>query len=429
MRGAAFRATPRFSSRARTSDPSYSRPAESFSDVQLERSGNALGSFSVGRDENSRAVQYHVPTPEELAQQYPRPPRSTSQELAQRYPPPPRASQGAGGERRHRPIFCIGALVINSGAFVYEIYSNNWALQPFACPATCLGGSPCFEDGAPCEANPLLGPTVAVLDALGAKNDMAIFERGEWWRIIVCNWLHVGIVHAALNMIAIWSVGGELERAFGFWRVGFLYIFAGVFGTLVSIVFLPGVLSVGASASVFGLVGANWADVIVNFCARCTLKGSGILCLSVATVLNVAVGFTPYVDNFMHLGGLVAGLVVGLSVFAQKTVRDPRTGRRVRTCGQELVSLVAVVVLLVLSGGAIGALLSTDLQVCSRPPLRAPPRARQLADAPPGGTEASPCPTCAARRPSLRRRSCARAPSASMSTASPSPTGGTAARR
>ena len=47
-----------------------------------------------------------------------------------------------------------------------------------------------------------------------------------------------------------------LERSFGSWRIGSLYLLSGIFGTMVSAVFLPEVLSVGASASVFGLVGA-----------------------------------------------------------------------------------------------------------------------------------------------------------------------------
>ena len=38
--------------------------------------------------------------------------------------------------------------------------------------------------------------------------------------------------------------------------------------------------------------------------------------LALATLLNVSVGFTPWVDNFMHLGGMVAGLFVGLAAFA-----------------------------------------------------------------------------------------------------------------
>ena len=47
-----------------------------------------------------------------------------------------------------------------------------------------------------------------------------------------------------------------LERSFGSWRIGALYLLSGIFGTMVSVIFLPEVLSVGASASVFGLIGA-----------------------------------------------------------------------------------------------------------------------------------------------------------------------------
>ena len=47
-----------------------------------------------------------------------------------------------------------------------------------------------------------------------------------------------------------------LERSFGSWRIGALYLLSGIFGTMVSVIFLPDVLSVGASASVFGLIGA-----------------------------------------------------------------------------------------------------------------------------------------------------------------------------
>merc|ERR1719240_498183 len=121
--------------------------------------------------------------------------------------------------------------------------------------------------------------------------------------MLTCNWLHAGLVHLLFNCGAIWQIGASIERAFGFWRVAVLYVLSGLFGTIVSIVFLPGVLSVGASASVFGLVGACWADLVINYCARCTLKESNWISLLIATALNVCIGLTPWVDNFMHMGG------------------------------------------------------------------------------------------------------------------------------
>lgn len=184
-------------------------------------------------------------------------------------------------------------------------------------------------------------------------------------RIITCNWLHAGLFHLLLNMSAVSNMGVSLERRFGFWRVGTLYVLSGLFGAMVSVVFLPGVLSVGASASVFGLVGAVWADVILNYCARCTLQGSGFCCLLLLTVLNLCFGLTPFVDNFMHVGGFVAGLIIGLTSFSEK-VYDPRTGRHRRTCVQRELVFFGALAFIVCMFGAIAAALSVDVQQAFR---------------------------------------------------------------
>lgn len=59
---------------------------------------------------------------------------------------------------------------------------------------------------------------------------------------------HPPVVHCFM------TAGVGLERAFGFWRTCLLYMYSGLLGTVLSTVFLPGVLSVGASGSMFGLV-------------------------------------------------------------------------------------------------------------------------------------------------------------------------------
>jgi membrane associated rhomboid family serine protease len=259
-----------------------------------------------------------------------------------------------------RPVFCWLAICMCTGTFILQIQQNGWMFQPFTCPTTCAG-APCNDDGSPCEANVMLGPSVAVLDRMGAKNDPAIFERGEWWRVLACNWLHAGFIHLLFNMAAIFQLGVPLERAFGFWRIGTLYLLAGIFGTIVSIIFIPHVLSVGASASVFGLVGAAWADVFVNFAARGTLRGSGLCGLITSTVLNISIGLTPWVDNFMHLGGLVAGIVVGVSLMARKSY-DRHTGERRHTASQETCALLATLLLVLLALGAACAVSSAELR-------------------------------------------------------------------
>jgi len=229
------------------------------------------------------------------------------------------------------PYFCCFAITACCTVMLLEIRANGWAFQPFSCA----------QGDTECVPNPMFGPTSQVLDDLGAKNDMKIQRDGEWWRVFACNWLHAGLIHLAMNMIAICNLGFGLEKMFGFWKIGTLYILSGLFGTMVSMVFLPDVLSVGASASVFGRVGACWADVIINLCARCTLRDSGICTLLLATVINVLIGLTPYVDNFMHMGGMVAGLLMGLVLFSQK--HEDESGRRRYSPIQISIALLSLV--------------------------------------------------------------------------------------
>ena len=103
-------------------------------------------------------------------------------------------------EKLPRPWFCGVAFVACCAVFIAEVAENGWAVQPLTCPAQCDGGA-CFEDGRPCESNLMLGPTMRVMDRMGAKDDAAIFDEGEWWRIFTCNWLHAGLFHLLFNML------------------------------------------------------------------------------------------------------------------------------------------------------------------------------------------------------------------------------------
>ena len=94
--------------------------------------------------------------------------------------------------KQHFPYFCCFASFTCCIVFFVELGANG-GFQPFACPTTGRIGMPAYDDGTPCEPNVMLGPSISAMDQLGAKNDLAIFERGEWWRLIICNWLHSGI--------------------------------------------------------------------------------------------------------------------------------------------------------------------------------------------------------------------------------------------
>ena len=234
--------------------------------------------------------------------------RAQTRRGAQIDPVAPRRAPGLDEPHRHRPIFCALATGASLAIFFLLELPMEGGVLPLTCPTLDATGLPAYADGSRCESNMMLGVSVSLLDRLGAKNDIAIFERGEWWRLLSCTWLHTGVFHLLVNLVSTLCLGIGVERAFGWRRTAALYLFSGLSGAFASAALLPGVISVGGSASVFGLVGAYWADVLLNYvAARCTLRDAGVPHLVLATLPSLLVGVTPWIDNLMHIGGAVGG--------------------------------------------------------------------------------------------------------------------------
>jgi len=137
-------------------------------------------------------------------------------------------------------------------------------------------------------ANPLIGPTEAVLLEMGAK-DAGLILGGQQWRLITPIILHVGVLHLFFNMLGLWFIGVPIEREFGSIKIG----------------------------AIFGLFGAAWADLIQNWGLYKGTQISMLLQLVFFTVLNLVLGLLPFLDNFAHIGGLVCGCVLGLGLLVQ----------------------------------------------------------------------------------------------------------------
>lgn len=146
----------------------------------------------------------------------------------------------------------------------------------------------------------------AVLVAFGAKVNILISD-GEVWRLITSNFLHIGFFHLAFNMYALWILGPIAEEIFGHWAYLGLYLLSGVGGTFASFLFSQA-LSAGASASIFGLLGA----LLIYSWGRSKLWRSGLgLNLLIVVIVNLGFGFIqPGIDNFAHLGGLITGIII-----------------------------------------------------------------------------------------------------------------------
>ncbi len=76
------------------------------------------------------------------------------------------------------------------------------------------------------------------LDRLG-RNYGPLTLDGQWWRLLTCTFVHVGLIHIGLNMWVLWDIGQLIERLAG--NVGFLllYLLSGLFGSLASLYWNP----------------------------------------------------------------------------------------------------------------------------------------------------------------------------------------------
>jgi membrane associated rhomboid family serine protease len=189
------------------------------------------------------------------------------------------------------------------------------------------------------------------------------------WRLLSALFVHGGLIHVGLNMLALWQVGAVVEPLFGRWRFLALYLGAGVLAGIASLWWRPEVNSVGASGAIFGVFAALLVDLRLrrDLLPRAVFRRmrSGLLSfLAFSLFAGLAI---PGIDNAAHLGGLAGGALLGY-------VLAPRLpGARWPDGPTRLVAGLAAASL------ALGAWLGTT------PP--APPQARQQVPAQRGDPE------------------------------------------
>ncbi|KAJ3425971.1 rhomboid-related [Anaeramoeba flamelloides] len=160
--------------------------------------------------------------------------------------------------------------------------------------------------------NPWFGPSQETLVDMGAKEATKI-QDGEYWRFFTAMFLHVGVIHLIMNLAFQIRVGAELEKMFGHTRMILIYIISGIGGNLLSAIFLPSLVSVGASSALYGLVGILFCDLFQNWNDIQNPKSS-LFKLTLMVVFSLGIGLLPAIDNFAHVGGILAGSLMGIII-------------------------------------------------------------------------------------------------------------------
>ena len=141
-------------------------------------------------------------------------------------------------------------------------------------------------------------------------------RRGDYWRLVMPMFLHIGWFHLAVNMYALYLLGPIFERIYGYARFSLIYVGAGIFGSWLSMA-MSNNIAAGASGAIFGIAGGMlvtgrlYPEVVPRRWKMMFGKGMVIL-----IVLNFAIGLSlsHLIDNWGHTGGLLAGMLLALLI-------------------------------------------------------------------------------------------------------------------
>lgn len=154
---------------------------------------------------------------------------------------------------------------------------------------------------------------------LGAMYGPAV-HAGEWWRLLASLFLHFGLLHLAMNMLALAWLGPFVEYAMGRWRFLLTYLLAGIGSMGIVMTFATGEnaerLIVGASGCIMGLIGATGALMLRAWWKNRVLAAKTKL-LTVVTVILMQTVFDsviPQVSMTAHLSGALIGFLSTLAL-------------------------------------------------------------------------------------------------------------------
>jgi rhomboid protease GluP len=176
----------------------------------------------------------------------------------------------------------------------------------------------------------LTNPTIKQLLTWGA-NWGPLSLNTQPWRIFASNYLHIGIIHIALNMWCLWNLGALAEQIFDPWTYVLTYTACGIGGSIASLWWHPLVVGAGASGAIFGLAGALIAALylgrlpIPRDAMRATLRSL----LTFAGYNLFFGGVVAGIDNAAHIGGLITGLALG-ALLARHLTDAPEARNRWR---------------------------------------------------------------------------------------------------
>ena len=170
---------------------------------------------------------------------------------------------------------------------------------------------------------------VQMIAGLSASIDAAAFDKPaflrahEYWRILTGAALHGGPLHVIMNCYAFFSFGKVFELLTNRAHLAIVFLLSAIGGGVLSLIFVPDGVSVGASGGIVGLIGylAVYAFRRRHFISAEFRKS---LLMNIGFILIFGLVLFQQIDNFGHIGGLIVGSIYAFLQIPADDHTDPR---------------------------------------------------------------------------------------------------------
>lgn len=162
----------------------------------------------------------------------------------------------------------------------------------------------------------------------GALFPPAVMQQREYWRLLTSVFMHFGIRHIVNNMLILFVLGDNLERALGKIRYLIFYLICGIGANgicLFTSLFEEELsVSAGASGAIFGVVGGLLYVVIVN---RGRLEDLNTRQLMIMALFSLYAGYTTAgTNNMAHISGLIIGILAAMILYRKPKLLNMKEG-------------------------------------------------------------------------------------------------------
>ena len=151
----------------------------------------------------------------------------------------------------------------------------------------------------------------ATLNSLGDR--LVLFgpavASGQDYRLLSAAFIHYGILHIAVNMYALYLLGGVFERYAGHVRFAAVYFTAALTGSFGALILSPNAATAGASGAIFGVMGALFVLERQRGMALLQSPIGGLILINLIITFGI-----PGISVGGHIGGLIGGALAGFAL-------------------------------------------------------------------------------------------------------------------